>query len=522
MSLTAEPFDRKRLDKALSSEKFPEAHAASKSRIDYLEDHLRGLGVVSMITEERYTDGEYLEDFAAYYARCHEDYPRHCKRIHFLIKPEKRSAIHDAGVLDHLLITQDPAFIRDYQNAYLGFVVARPLSETIIGRTVLKPWTEIDGSKVRLFPLLPKDSAHLYGIEFPVDKSLAFQEQDSACGACATVALWSALQQASKLFGTLSPRPATITQLASPLHAVVLGRTLPSQGLSVLQMCEAIRATGLEPEVFRLRASESGPMTTEWLSLVQAYVTASVPVIIVAGVKGTVGLHAITICGLGYNNPPSDLQFESSTPPPIPLSGARLRVLYAHDDQRGPYCHYYPTDAIFGSDSGFLKEYIDPVPSNRTQRVLEPTYAIVPIYGKVRINFLDIQRDIAGISAVIAKLLGKTNADNFEWDVRLALANEYKAALRSKAEIISPYKELLQAQLPRFIWVTKLVASGQVFWEIVWDATDTPRSVHVVKSIWHSPATKNELAKSLAAGVSISAIKVRKTILNWFIKTCQS
>lgn len=523
MSLLAEPFDRKRLNEALSSSRFPDAHLASKSRIDYLEDHLKGLAVASMVTEDPYTDGEYLEDFAAYYAKCHAEYPRLCKRIHFFSTPKGRPSLHEPGTLDALIVAQDDKLLSDYQAAYLGFVVARPLPETVIGRTALKHWPEIEGNKLRMFPLLPSNAAHLLGLEFSVGKSLAFQEQDSACGACATVALWSAIQQASKLFGTSCPRPATITQLASPLHAHVLGRTLPSHGLSVLQMCNAIRATGLEPEVFRLRTARGEAPTVEWLSLIQGYVAASVPVIVIGHIKGREGLHAVTVCGLGHDAQGTTPRSESGEPPPITLSGSRLRALYVHDDQRGPYCHYYPTDALAPTDRACLREYADHVPQDRRQRVLEPIYAIVPIYGKVRISYLDIQRSIAGLSAILEQLLG-TAVLQFEWDIQLALSNDLKTGIRRRLSDASEYRDILQSPLPRFIWVTKLTASDKVLWEILWDATDTPRSVPIIRSIWLSLTVKETLVTRLADFLSrnkpLGSKDTRQSLIKWFIDEC--
>ncbi|HMS56448.1 MAG TPA: hypothetical protein PKA27_13710 [Fimbriimonadaceae bacterium] len=525
MSLAAHPFDRECLNQALSSKRFPEAYRASKGRIDYLEDHLTHLGVASLLIEEDYIDGEYLEDFASYYARCHVEYDRHCKRIHFFAKPKSLDAVHASGVLDTLLLTQDDQTLLAYQSAYLGFVVARPLPETIIGRTVLKPWPESEGAKVRHFRLLQGYSAHLMGLRLPIASSLAFQEQDSACGACATVALWSALQLASRLFGTACPRPATITQLASPLHAHVLGRTLPSQGLSILQMCNAIRATGLEPEVFRLRPERGVAPTAEWLSLIQAYVSASIPVILVTHVRGVDQLHAVPVCGLGYDTNNPKQVFESGDPPPISLTGSYLRAVYAHDDQRGPYCHYYPTDAICSTgESGFLREYSGKVPESRTQRVLEPLFAIVPVYGKVRINFLDIQKSVTTLSGLLHQLLG-TDVEHFEWDVRLSLSNTYKANLRENSHQHPEYKSLLLSPMPRFVWVTKLLIRNQPVWEVIWDATDTPRSVPIVVSIWHSSQMLEKLSQRLdhrvKGGLAVDTQKMSQALAKWFLEEIQ-
>ena len=130
------------------------------------------------------------------------------------------------------------------QDAYLGFSVIRPLPGSPLGRTVVATFGPEEGSgRRREFGGSRKYAVHLGGFELHVD-GLAFQQQDQGVSACATIALWSAIHRVAPMEGIPAMTPAQITEAASRYY-LPGGRSLPSQGLTVNQMCEAIRAGGL-------------------------------------------------------------------------------------------------------------------------------------------------------------------------------------------------------------------------------------------------------------------------------------
>src|SRR5277367_3606961 len=52
-------------------------------RAVYLLDYLREIGARTIVIETKYVDGDYLDDYASFYVKCFEDYPKTCKRLHF-------------------------------------------------------------------------------------------------------------------------------------------------------------------------------------------------------------------------------------------------------------------------------------------------------------------------------------------------------------------------------------------------------------------------------------------------------
>ena len=135
---------------------------------------------------------------------------------------------------------------RELARQYLGFMVIKPLPGSPIGRTVLRTFDrDVPGGQRREFTAIRRYTVSLAGLSLSV-RGLAFQQQDQGVSACATTALWSALQRTAPLEHLSSPTPAQITEAASR-YMLLGGRALPSEGLHFDQLCEAVRATGLAP-----------------------------------------------------------------------------------------------------------------------------------------------------------------------------------------------------------------------------------------------------------------------------------
>src|SRR5262249_34884889 len=130
---------------------------------------------------------------------------------------------------------------------------------------------------------------HLCGLELRV-QGLPFQQQDQGVSACATTALWSAIHKVSAMEGLPAATPASITQAASR-YFLAGGRSLPSEGLTVDQICEATRAAGLAPVVIRGIALEQAR------AQLHSYLTSGfAPVLALQPINGNDG-HAV--CGVG-------------------------------------------------------------------------------------------------------------------------------------------------------------------------------------------------------------------------------
>ena len=110
-------------------------------QVRYLASYLRkgDTPARSMVVESTYVDRHYLEEFTGYYASKLHPPSSHATRIHFFsVDFDERSFREKLKeAVDAYQATCD-----SLSDAYLGFVVVRPIPGAPIGRTLLRPYSD--------------------------------------------------------------------------------------------------------------------------------------------------------------------------------------------------------------------------------------------------------------------------------------------------------------------------------------------------------------------------------------------
>jgi hypothetical protein len=352
-------------------------------QVAYLGRYAARLGARSFVVERHYIDRHFTEEFGLYYARCLTPPPSVCSRIHFFSRQLSNAEFDELLVSAVQSVEQKQKLEEALSEAYLGFVVIRPLPHVPVGRTILRP---LDDNPEREIFVTTRNTVHLLGLELKLT-GLAFQQQDRAVGACATAALWMAMSRAARLEGGRAPTPAFIAEAASR-HTVEQGRALPSRGLTIGQVTDAIRACGFAPEVLRA----TGNQPEFFLAMLFCYLRSGIPVVLILGGEGVDEAHAVT--AVGYRVGPARSEFETL----LPTRSMRIEQLYVHDDRLGPYARAKlniwalpaeeereapPSAGLFleiGRDEG----------ADKQEGPLLVRCAIVPVYPKLRISSEDV------------------------------------------------------------------------------------------------------------------------------------
>jgi hypothetical protein len=482
------PFTSGDFANALSNRRLSPTEVERKPMTKYLVDYLNEISAKTMVVENQYVDGDYLDDFAAYYVKCFSDYDRFCKRLHFFTQ----EITTDQFVQ---IVRSTDAKDQDKQaelvNNYLGFIVVRPLPEAIIGRTVLMPYSDDAGR--RQYPCTKLYTANLFGIDLNV-RSLVFQEQDTVLAACATVALWCSFHKTRDLFGVPSPTPAEITRSTS--HLAYQARPIPSHGLNVQQVCAAIRHIGLEPEVVQVR--EDTPL----VSLIYGYLSMGLPVILAVRIEGR-GVHAVTITGYSIVDTQVNSQEVAGKSECAPMVGLRVDKFYAHDDQIGPFARLNVKPSANVGNNVYPITFDGTWQDAQSKKYLAiyPLVVIVPVYHKIRLTFLDVHKWIYRFNGFLS-LMFPSNT-NLEWDIHLTTTNEYKISLKQEGKVKdTTLQEVLLKQHPKYIWRSKLSLDGTLLLEVLADATDMARSFAIYQIIWYEDAVM-KLANQLLSNSKI-------------------
>ncbi|MBN1315663.1 MAG: hypothetical protein JXA42_09355 [Anaerolineales bacterium] len=461
-------FSDSNLCLALSNEYCPPEEVAKLARTEYLLGYLRheDIQAQTIVIENEYIDRYYLEDFSSYYVRCFRRYDCRCKRIHFFAQ-----VFSDKEFVDVVLGIEPSEKNKVLIESYRGFIVARPLPNAVIGRTILTTYAPDNGR--RYYPCVKTCSANLFGIDLSVE-SLEYQEQDTVLAACATVALWSCFHKTNELFQTPIPSPAAITRVATEI--VHISRPFPSHGLIVNQIHNAILRNNLVAEIFDYRIQKQKTL----IPLLYGYIKFGLPVLLGINIEGQ-GLHAITLNGYS-------LRRESALPNPdadnafIPFTASRIDKFYAHDDQIGPFSRIWikqvPDDKTQVIFDGTWKDEFDQF------CVLKPYVVIIPLYHKIRVTFIDVQKWLTRLNWVLLHFCGFTEASSLEWDLYLTTTNDLKQDLKQRYRPADPdISRILFSQHPRFIWRAILKSGKEHLLELFFDATDMERSFPIYEMI---------------------------------------
>ncbi|HMX00888.1 MAG TPA: hypothetical protein PKL56_16080 [Cyclobacteriaceae bacterium] len=446
------PFTNENLAKALSS-KIPEGRILDRAQFLYLKNYLGstdGINAKTIVVELDYVSKAYITDYSNYYATCFQEYERMCKRVHFF-----NVEFNDERLRKELL--SESEFLN---NHYLGYIVVKPLPDSVIGPTLLATYGKRENDHQRFFPACKVYHVNFFGKTLAV-QSLAYQEQDTVVSACASVAIWSAFHKTSSLFKTALPSPGEITKLAGNLF-FNYGRIYPNHGLDLTQVCRAIDAIGLVSEVRSSKRFDGEIFLAS--RIIYAYLKCGIPILLLIKSSSAPGVsvgHAVTI--IGYSKPKPKASNPSKE---ITLIADGIDKFYVHDDQLGPFASYEFSGKTAlkthhwnsSGEKNYLSYWIHAV--------------VIPVYPKIRVGFEDVFDRVDNFDRTFFEF-DIFNVE-LEWDVYLEESNKYKGDLL-KSNLDEDLKiKKVTANYPRYIWVAKAQIQGHVFLDLIFDSTDIP------------------------------------------------
>lgn len=336
--------------------------------IRYVQNHLKGLDVSSVLVEPNYVDWDFLDQHTSFYSSSMLGIPNLCRRVHYfsgtaVTREQLRKAL-----------TGDLAALTNLQDHYQGFVVIRPIQNAPLGRTVLR-WQEDHERETtpRVIPAARPYAVHIAGLTLTVT-GLSWQQQDQATGTCAVIALWSA-QQASpyRHFSSTTPE---ITLDAHRFYASG-NRTFPSTGLSKANIVEAIRAIrGLDACVIEGNEEDFNGQNNYFSRFHFGYFSSmftagGFPVLLYGESPGSKQDHVNLM--IGYRSVPSAIP-QNDDERSRNLQEAWLQTVYVHDDCIGPNVRYdISIEGVPGGANGSIKGRVllnyagpgDPSPETR-------------------------------------------------------------------------------------------------------------------------------------------------------------
>lgn len=361
--------------------------------------------VKGVLVETRYIDADWRSEHARFYSTTYVRYPSVAHRAHFFTKPLPE----DLGDLSGLV------------KAYKGYTVLRPLPSQPVGRTMVEPPPELkSGTRCEA-----EEHVDVLGWKMKV-RGMPFISQDAQYLRCAHADLWMVLRHAYLRHQLGRTLPAQVHD--ATMGGYIVGRQVPSEGLSVQQMLAGMSTLGLSPAILPLPQTKEDDAT-----------------------KGNLGLYAV-LC-----------RYVNSNISPIVSSGCHVWLivgytrtgsnahptltLYRHDDAAGPYIPI---------DDPWNEPFNEHKPWARVMLPLPPkiymTAERAEIIGRWWFrNWIDEARQDDPL--VLAQRLGNLTFRTYGLD-----ASQYKFALADRSgfdpEVARQYR---LAPWPRNLWVIEAI-----------------------------------------------------------------
>ena len=437
----------------------------SKPQLDAIHSVAVSHGAKFIVIEDSYVDKHFLEDFAGYYSRCYARYGRRCVRIHFV-----KGEFADTSEFTNLL-HRKPADEINHRVGYIGYMVVKPLPQSVIGRTALPP---TDNHNVEYTALKSFDT-QIGGHKFSV-KCALFQEQDHEIAACATVAIWSILSATSAMFDNQVLSPYQITRMAGENNSFK-NRIIPNDGLTQIQVLSMLKKAGLdyfyfEYDAFRHvidadildyffssnegRKSKTLPQGTpkDAVSSLDSYAESQMqlsgrvlyaflrggfPCIVTAFIpakdQNEIDFDAHAVAAVGYKVAEEGIYTGTAggEESALRFTADRLSHIYCVDDNHAPYTPYRfgPRGKIENLDSEpFLIGNI-----------------IVPIYHKIRKNFPEAVQKAEHYNSLIEIILPSLKG-KIEWDIFLCEIGKIKLKSETAMPILKTFNALYSGMRP--------------------------------------------------------------------------
>jgi hypothetical protein len=450
-------------------------------QLRYIQEYAGELGCKTLAIEQNYIDRDYMEDHSVFYSKSLYPYPNHCRRVHFFSADVERVREQLEQIVAVGIRQEEEAYRQGCRafssRAYLGFSVIKPLHGSPVGRTVLRCYPETpkdptDSSR-RDFSGTRVYTAHLLGVELTV-RGLAFQQQDIGVSACATTAVWSALQKMRDHEDIAPVTPAQITALAAK-YSLPFGRAMPSEGLSIDQMCQAVQAVGVSPNVFR--ADHTGDTRGYLYSALKSGLA---PVLVL---KQGNSYHAVTAVGMKIRLPHKQVAVASL----IDDFAGDMTALYIHDDRNGAYLRANLTD------SSGVPLLLLPVrhPTEQTE-AWSITHLLVPIHSKIRLSLAVLRQLALWIAANMhqtREAIEPHLPPTFITDSTIAFETWIVLAPRYLESVFLGSQELLpqriwdfceKVSMARYLGVVRLTASWFDATDVLIDTTSTEKNPHIL------------------------------------------
>lgn len=472
----------------------------------YLWGYLQGLSVEVVIEEPNYFDRDYLAEFSAFYSLSARGYPNICKRLHFFSSKKVTKELFIAA------LGGDPDATEHIQDTYLGFSVIRPIEKAPLARTVLAWFPDKDTLSSRVINPARIYTSTLAGLELTVE-GLAWQQQDQAVSACATIGLWTMLH--SSAFDSFHSIPTTV-EITQAAHAKSSygTRAFPSKGLRLEQILEAIKEQRLAPSIsqgdIQLGNGSFGFTKSRFASSCAAFIRSGYPVLIAGSYLNGASEDKHVICATGFRESSNYSVAEGE----YCIMDECIEIIYAHDDNIGPNVRW---EISVGPEGAAIIKTSTPayVPPESQPEIptltFRPEALIVALHEEVRISAdeffiggIELTHSVCEVLNQSYNSAGVTPLPSLLFSTRFLqlknyISTEISRVFHSDAALLANVRLALIEKAPPMslhVGIVRIAAAdadATLFMDVIYDTSDSDRNKPVFAHIVYDSGLDNLL-----------------------------
>lgn len=241
----------------------------------------------TVVAEEYHMDKSYRDTYYMYFSNQHFQVERYCKRLTFLIG-------HFSW--GNLLGERTEEEKKQIEKVLIGTCVIKPVSDGVVGRTLLNPQYFVPERSVYIRK--SKYKINLYGMELEIE-AFPYQMQDRETMRCSEVTLLNLLDYYSntyKDYKTVVP-----SEIIESEQKHSHERVLPSRGITYHVLTKVLSDFGFAPRLYNVRAMRKDEMSgilqqDELKRLLHYYIESGIPVAVNVEPDSGKGIGHSLIC----------------------------------------------------------------------------------------------------------------------------------------------------------------------------------------------------------------------------------
>lgn len=390
---------------------------------------------VWIFLETPYVDKVFRDSYYHYFSSKSGQYKKDCIRLSIF---SEEISLHDF---------RDSSKLEDLESKYLGFIILRPTTPFVIGRSTISPKALKNHDFLCCTVNIPAtvNAVKLTASGFP------HSSQDTETITCAETTIWALMEYFGYRYAEY--KPVLPSQIIEALRNVSSERQIPSRGLNIQQMAFAIKEFSFGPRIY-----SNLQFGNAFFPLLNTYIESGIPLILAIENRRHGGsiAHAMLCIGkakIADSKIDGLIPLIETDPTISQIITDKQLQLFDLSDLDNEFIFIDDNHPVYqkASLNAPAQNYPDPSWHN-----CEITYFIAPLYPKIYLEAFEAKKYF---KQFFFRIFHPIIPDEAEITFRFFLTSSrsYKNSIAHNEPMDDDMKTIiLETSMPKFVWIGEL------------------------------------------------------------------